>query len=47
MNIVELAMELKKCEDIKTVLESKTQFSTFIEFKSIFGLQQEKNALKN
>jgi len=38
MNIVELAITLNKCEEIKAVLKSRQTFSSFEEFKSLMNL---------
>jgi len=42
MDIVELAITLNKCEEIKTILKSEQTFSNIEEFKVLMNLQLEK-----
>ena len=46
MDIVELAITLKKCEEIKTVLKSGQAFGSIEEFKVLINLWLEKKQLK-
>ena len=42
MDIVELAITLKKCEQIKTILKSNLTFANIQEFKELLDLQLQK-----
>jgi len=46
MDIVELALTMKKCEELKAVLVSQQSFATFEEFKQLLALKAEKEELK-
>jgi hypothetical protein len=46
MDIVELAITMNKCEEIKTVLKSGQAFSSIEEFKVLMNLRLEKEELK-
>ena len=46
MDIVELAITLNRCEEIKIVLKSNLIFSTIEEFKELLQLQLQKEELK-
>jgi hypothetical protein len=42
MDIVEVAIALNKCEEIKTVLKSEQHFTNIKEFKGLLNLQLKK-----
>jgi orotate phosphoribosyltransferase len=46
MEIVELAITLNRCEEIKAVLKSNLPFSSIHEFKELLNLQSQKEELK-
>jgi len=46
MDIVELAITLNKCEEMKTILKSNLVFANIKEFKELLDLQLQKKKLK-
>jgi hypothetical protein len=46
MGIVELAITLNRCEEIKTILKLEQNFTNIEEFRDLLNLQLEKEQLK-